>query len=68
MQSIRALRQALYCIVAGLSLIAAASAANAQTWPTRVVKVISPFTAGNAGDTVARIVFDQVGQDRKSVV
>jgi tripartite-type tricarboxylate transporter receptor subunit TctC len=62
MRSIRALRHFLFCVVAGLSFIAAATAAGAQTWPTRVVKVISPFTAGNAGDTVARIVFDQVGQ------
>ena len=67
MRSIRALRHGLCCAVAGLSLFAAASAASAQTlstqtWPTRVVKIISPFTAGNAGDTVARIVFDQVGQ------
>src|SRR5262249_42395236 len=36
--------------------------ANAEKWPARPIKVISPFTAGNAGDTVARIVFDQVSQ------
>jgi len=62
MRSIRALRHVLCCVVAGAGLLAAASAACAQGWPTRVVKVICPFTAGNAGDTVARIVFDQVGQ------
>jgi tripartite-type tricarboxylate transporter receptor subunit TctC len=36
--------------------------ASAEKWPARPIKVISPFTAGNAGDTVARIVFDQVSQ------
>lgn len=67
MRSIRALRHAFCCVVAGSSLFAAGATAGAQTlpnqtWPTHVVKVISPFTAGNAGDTVARIVFEQVGQ------
>jgi tripartite-type tricarboxylate transporter receptor subunit TctC len=53
--------------IAGAILLAATAAycaepCCAQPWPTRVVKVISPFTAGNAGDTVARIVLDQVSQ------
>ena len=61
MRSIRALRRTLYCVAAGVSLLGA-NPASAQNWPTHVVKVISPFTAGNAGDTVARIVFEQVGQ------
>jgi tripartite-type tricarboxylate transporter receptor subunit TctC len=33
-----------------------------QNWPTRSVQTISPFTAGNANDIVARIVLDQVGR------
>jgi tripartite-type tricarboxylate transporter receptor subunit TctC len=37
-------------------------AASAETWPARPIKVISPFTAGNAVDTLARIVFDRVSQ------
>jgi tripartite-type tricarboxylate transporter receptor subunit TctC len=47
---------------AAVALLIAAVAASAETWPARAIKVISPFTAGNAGDTVARIVFDQVSQ------
>jgi tripartite-type tricarboxylate transporter receptor subunit TctC len=31
-------------------------------WPTRPVLVVSPFTAGSANDIVARLVFDEVGQ------
>jgi tripartite-type tricarboxylate transporter receptor subunit TctC len=66
MRSIRALRHTLYCAVAASSLVMSAAAGaqtlSNQTWPAHVVKVISPFTAGNAGDTVARIVFEQVGQ------
>jgi tripartite-type tricarboxylate transporter receptor subunit TctC len=38
------------------------SSAMAQNWPTRSVQTISPFTAGNANDIVARIVLDQVGR------
>src|SRR5438105_2741901 len=43
-------------------LIILAPAARAQDWPNRMVLTISPLTAGNAADTVARIVLDQVGK------
>ena len=46
----------------GAALFAMASAAWADSWPTRPVQVISPFTAGNANDIVARIVLDQVSR------
>jgi tripartite-type tricarboxylate transporter receptor subunit TctC len=36
--------------------------AVAQDWPARSVLVVSPFAAGSANDTVARVVLDQVGQ------
>jgi tripartite-type tricarboxylate transporter receptor subunit TctC len=49
-----------------IATLAAASfpgdAAVAQDWPTRSVLVVSPFAAGSANDTVARVVLDQVGQ------
>jgi tripartite-type tricarboxylate transporter receptor subunit TctC len=38
------------------------SVVAAQDWPTRSVLVVSPFAAGSANDTVARVVLDQVGQ------
>src|SRR6266480_2033618 len=43
-------------------LVTLAPAARAQDWPNRSVLTISPLTAGNAADTVARIVLDQVGR------
>jgi tripartite-type tricarboxylate transporter receptor subunit TctC len=46
--------------IAGVALVAETVAASAENWPTRAVQVISPFTAGNANDTVARVVLDQV--------
>jgi tripartite-type tricarboxylate transporter receptor subunit TctC len=58
MSTNRALRIAVAC---GL-LAASASIAQAQSWPTRTVTVVSPFTAGNANDMVARVVLDQVSK------
>jgi tripartite-type tricarboxylate transporter receptor subunit TctC len=43
-------------------LIAATASANAQQYPTRPVRVISPYPAGSASDTVTRVVMDQVSQ------
>ena len=58
MKSNRALQVALTC---GL-LAAGTSVAHAQAWPTRTVTVVSPFTAGNANDMVARVIFDEVSR------
>jgi tripartite-type tricarboxylate transporter receptor subunit TctC len=38
-----------------LSLAAAGTAAQAQTYPTRPIKLVSPFPAGGPNDAVARI-------------
>jgi tripartite-type tricarboxylate transporter receptor subunit TctC len=38
------------------------TSANAQQWPTRPIRVISPYPAGSASDTVSRVVLDQVSQ------
>ena len=43
-------------------LIAATASANAQQYPTRAIRVISPYPAGSASDTVTRVVMDQVSQ------
>jgi tripartite-type tricarboxylate transporter receptor subunit TctC len=40
----------------------APSAANAQSWPTRPVKVIMATAAGSAPDVVARVVTDRLSQ------
>src|SRR5712691_9193108 len=53
----------LWCgVVAGAVLLAGPSTAAAEAWPTRAMQVISPFTAGNANDIVARVVLDQVSK------
>jgi tripartite-type tricarboxylate transporter receptor subunit TctC len=43
-------------------LILAAASANAQQWPTRAIRVISPYPAGSASDTVSRVVLDEVSR------
>jgi tripartite-type tricarboxylate transporter receptor subunit TctC len=48
--------------IAGIILVAETAATGAENWHTRAIQVISPFTAGNANDTVARVVLDQVAR------
>jgi len=53
-------RRIVYLAIA--TLVAMSGVAAAQDWPARSVLVVSPFAAGSANDTVARIVLDQVRQ------
>jgi len=39
-----------------------AAPASAQDWPTRPIRVISPYPAGSASDTVTRVVVDEVSR------
>ena len=55
-------RRSLCSAIAGVAFVTAAAAAEGEAWPTRAIQVISPFTAGNANDTVARVVLDQVSR------
>ncbi len=47
-------------VIAAAFFAATAVAAHAQAWPTRPIKLISPFPAGSASDTTARVVVDQI--------
>src|SRR5262249_22315088 len=40
--------------------VAAPNVARAQSWPTRPIKAMIPFTAGSTVDVVGRIALDQV--------
>ena len=43
---------------AALTCVACACA-QAQTWPNRPVKIIAPFAAGGAADTLGRIIAER---------
>jgi len=45
------------------AILVAATAALAQEFPSRPIRVISPFAAGSASDTTGRVVLDQVSQN-----
>src|ERR1700722_15669860 len=55
-------RRALCMAVASAPLVAVTGAARADDYPSRPIRVISPFAAGSASDTVGRVVLDQVSQ------
>jgi tripartite-type tricarboxylate transporter receptor subunit TctC len=48
--------------LAGVILIGAAAGARAEQYPVRSIRVISPFPAGSAADTVSRVVLNDVSQ------
>ena len=54
--------------VAWLALVAAASAAVAQTFPSRPVKIIVPFPPGGSADAAARIVAEKTSEEWKQPV
>jgi tripartite-type tricarboxylate transporter receptor subunit TctC len=49
----------LVAVSAGSAITGTACAAD---WPTKAVRVIVPFAAGSATDLIARLTFEQVGQ------
>ena len=48
--------------LAALALLAAASLAHAQSWPTKPVKIIVPFPAGGPTDVLTRVLADKLAQ------
>jgi tripartite-type tricarboxylate transporter receptor subunit TctC len=46
----------------GTALVSVKAAAAADSYPSRPIRVISPFPAGSASDTVGRVVLDKVSQ------
>src|SRR5436190_12597435 len=47
-------------VVVILSIFFAAFTAQAETWPTRMIKATIPFGAGSAADVVPRLLFDRL--------
>jgi len=55
-------RRALGVAVVPTLVALALTAARAEDWPTRPIRVISPYPAGSASDTVTRVVVEQASQ------
>ena len=47
---------------AAAGLVLSLSVAAADQWPSRTITAISTVSAGNAADTVARVVFEQLSK------
>lgn len=59
----------LFTAATAFSLLVGASAgAFADTWPSRSIKLIVPFPAGGAADTIARIYSDKLSEALKQPV
>jgi tripartite-type tricarboxylate transporter receptor subunit TctC len=54
----RAARRLLFVAAAGMAALTASTAAQAQDYPTRAVKIIVPFPAGGTADAMPRAVAD----------
>ncbi len=49
-------------LIPAVLLICLAAPVNAEDWPTHPIRVISPYPAGSASDTVTRVVADEVSR------
>jgi tripartite-type tricarboxylate transporter receptor subunit TctC len=55
-------RRAFAGAVLGTAVVTTKSAFAAAPYPSRAIRLISPFPAGSASDTTARVVVDQMSQ------
>ncbi len=62
MSSGRAFAAALCSAAAVVAAVASTGAFAADNWPNHPIRVVSPYPAGSASDTVSRVVLDQISQ------
>ena len=60
--------RAWVAVVVAIGLIAPAAAQDAQTFPTRAIRIIVPFPAGGPTDVNARILGQKMSEDWKQPV
>jgi tripartite-type tricarboxylate transporter receptor subunit TctC len=53
---------ALCAVAAGAMLTAATLPVDAQNWPSRPIRVVSPFPPASASDSTGRVVVDRISQ------
>ena len=56
----RITRRALHCGIASLALAATTTAAWAQAYPSKPIRMVVPFAAGGATDVLARVVGEKM--------
>lgn len=49
-------------LAAAVLFLTFGATAEAQTWPSRTIRVVIPFAAGSATDLIPRVVFEHVSQ------
>lgn len=49
-------------VIAAAFFVATAATAHAQAWPTRPIRLVSPFPAGSASDTTSRVVVNKLSE------
>jgi tripartite-type tricarboxylate transporter receptor subunit TctC len=49
-------------VLAVIAALSAASASNAQQYPARAIRIISPYPAGGGNDTLLRILGEKLGE------
>ncbi|MDQ2735208.1 MAG: tripartite tricarboxylate transporter substrate-binding protein [Pseudomonadota bacterium] len=52
----------LHSLLAGVALVGAVTAANAQAWPTKPIRIIVPFAPGGGVDVLTRAVAAELQQ------
>ncbi len=62
------MKKALMALGACLTLVTAQHAAAETAWPSQPIKIVVSYSAGGAGDQLARIVGDQLSRDLKTPV
>src|SRR5262245_10504245 len=62
------MKHILRAALALVSLAALAGASQAQTYPTGPVRIVVPFAAGGAIDTVARLIGQHLGEQLRQPV
>ena len=55
-------RRTSLCLLAALALVSPLSHAQADSYPNKTVTLVVPFTAGQSGDILARILADGLGK------
>ena len=55
-------KRSFWLAACAIAIVTAPGAAQAQSWPTKSIRMIVPYPAGGLSDTFARLIGDKLGQ------